>query len=262
MSERRSCSVLLLNRQTKRHKTIRQKDIDLRQRIHQLSEKYPRFGYRKIFDLLKTENFVVSRERVRLLRKQEGLQVLKKQKKKRRVGQRTADLCQAKYPHHVWSYDFVSDQTVDGRRIRFLTIIDEYTRYCLMVHVGRSITSNQVKAVLQGLFAYWGKPIFIKSDNGPEFISKEIQSWLKQSGIGIQYIDPGSPWQNCFNESFNSILRDGCLNRWLFYTVQEARRIIEQWVLEYNNERPHGSLKGKTPSKYLEEYEEKAQKAA
>ena len=252
----------MLNRQTKRHKSIRQKDIDLRQRIHQLSEKYPRFGYRKIFDLLKTENFTVSRERIRLLRKQEGLQVIKKQRKKRRPGQKTALLCQAKHPHHVWSYDFVSDQTVDGRRIRCLTIIDEYTRYCLMIHVGRSITSNQVKGVLQQLFPYWGKPVFIKSDNGPEFISKEIRSWLKRSGIGIQYIEPGCPWQNCFNESFNSIFRDGCLNRWLFYTVHEARRITEQWVSEHNHERPNGSLKGTTPSKYLEECEKNTQKAA
>lgn len=128
--------------------------------------------------------------------------------------------------------------------------------------MGRSITSNQVKAVLQELFAYWGKPVFIKSDNGPEFVAKEIQNWLKKSGVGIQYIDPGSPWQNCYNESFNSIFRDGCLNRWLFYTVQETRRITGQWLLEYNQERPHGSLKGKTPIQYLDECEGKARKAA
>jgi len=156
----------------------------------------------------------------------------------------------------------MSDQTTDGRRIKCLTIIDEYTRYCLSIRVGRSITANQVKSTLQELFAYWGKPLCIKSDNGPEFVAKEIQRWLQQSGIGIHYIDPGSPWQNCYNESFNSIFRDGCLNRWWFYTVQEARRIIEQWWAEYNQERPHGSLKGKTPARYLAECEEKARKAA
>lgn len=262
ISERRTCRILSLNRQTKRHPAVRQKDIELRQRIHQLSEKYPRFGYRKIFDVLKSEGFSVSRERVRLIRKQEGLQVIKKQKKKRLLGRSTGKLHRAEYVHHLWSYDLVSDQTVDGRRIKCLTIIDEYTRYCLSIHVGRSITANQVKSALQELFAYWGRPLFIKSDNGPEFVAKEIQRWLKQSGIGIHYIDPGSPWQNCFNESFNSVFRDGCLNRWVFYTVQEARRVIEQWLSEYNQERPHGSLKGRTPAQYLAACEKKARKAA
>ena len=116
--------------------------------------------------------------------------------------------------------------------------------------------------ILQELFVYWGKPDCIKSDNGPEFVSKEIQSWLKKSGIRIHFIDPGSPWQNDHNESFNGVFRDGCLNRWLFYTVQEARRIIGHWLTEYNQIRPHGSLSGKTPSKYLERCEEKVQKAA
>lgn len=262
VSERRACSVLVLNRQTRRHKPVRQKDADLRHRICELSNRYPRFGYRKIFDLLKREGVAVSRERVRLIRKQEGLQVIKKQKKRRAYGKSTTARCQAKYPNHVWSYDFISDQTADGRRIRCLTIIDEYTRYCLSIHAGRSITSKEVKSVLQELFVLWGKPGFIKSDNGPEFVAKEIQSWLKRSGIGIHYIDPGSPWQNCFNESFNNVFRDGCLDRWLFYTVQEARRIIEQWTWEYNHIRPHGSLRGETPVRYLESLEEKIRKAA
>jgi len=133
ISERRTCRILSLNRQTKRHPAVRQKDIELRQRIHQLSEKYPRFGYRKIFDVLKSEGFSVSRERVRLIRKQEGLQVIKKQKKKRLLGRSTGKLHRAEYVHHLWSYDLVSDQTVDGRRIKCLTIIDEYTRYCLSI---------------------------------------------------------------------------------------------------------------------------------
>jgi len=262
ISERRACRVIALNRQTKRHQSARQTDIELRERIHRLSEKYPRFGYRKIFDRLKEEGVCVSREHVRLIRKQEGLQVIKKQKKKRSVGQSTATLHRAEHVHHVWSYDLVSDQTADGRRIKCLTIIDEYSRYCLSIHVGRSITATQVKSALQELFLYWGTPLCIKSDNGPEFVAKEIQDWLKHSGIGTHYIDPGCPWQNCFNESFNSVFRDGCLDRWLFYTVQEARRIIEQWMSEYNHERPHGSLTGKTPARYLLECEDNARKAA
>jgi len=156
----------------------------------------------------------------------------------------------------------VSDQTADGRRIKCLTIIDEYTRYCLAIHVGRSITARKVKQRLQELFIFWGRPVCIKSDNGPEFVAKEVQDWLKRSGVGTHYIDPGSPWQNGFNESFNGVFRDGCLNRWLFNTVQESRKIIEKWLMEYNQERPHGSLNGKTPEAFLAECEEKFQKAA
>jgi transposase InsO family protein len=262
VSERRSCRVLQLNRITKRRSWPREKEVLLRQGIHQLSERYPRFGYRKIFDKLKEEGIAVGRERVRLIRKQEGLQVIKKQKKRRLMGKSTTQLGKAEYPHHVWSYDLVADQTVDGRRVKCLTIVDEYTRYGLEIYSARSITAGHVQKVLQRLFAQWGTPTCIKSDNGPEFVARKIQNWLKETGVKTKYIDPGSPWQNGHNESFNSVFRDGCLNRWLFYSVQEAKRVIEMWLDEYNNERPHGALNGKTPVTFLNLYRGKKRNAA
>lgn len=262
VSERRSCKIINLNRATKRHEPRNSKDNALTKEIVILSEKYPRFGYRKIYYKLKEAGWKVGRERVRLIRKQEGLQVIKKQKKKRLLGKSTAQLSKAEYPNHVWSYDIVSDQTACGKRFRCLTVIDEYTRYGLTIHAGRSITSGYVKRVLQELFALWGTPTCLKSDNGPEFIAKEIQCWLKQVGIKTRYIDPGSPWQNGHNESFNGVFRDGCLDRWLFYSVQEARRVISSWLEEYNSERPHGALAGVAPARYIEQLKEKERKAA
>jgi putative transposase len=262
VSERRSCRVLRLNRMTKRRSWPRKEEVLLRQGIHHLSEKYPRFGYRKIFDKLKEAGIAVGRERVRLIRKQEGLQVIKKQKKRRLLGKSTAQLGKAEYPHHVWSYDLVADQTADGRRLKCLTVVDEYTRYGLKIYSARSITSGHVKKVLQRLFTQWGAPTCIKSDNGPEFVARKIQDWLKQTGVKTKYIDPGSPWQNGHNESFNAVFRDGCLDRWLFYSVQEAKRVIDRWLDEYNNERPHGALDGKTPATFMDMCLEKKRNAA
>ncbi len=262
VSERRSCKIIDLNRSTKRNKPSSDRTLKLIRQIHTLSRRYPRFGYRKIYYKLKEAGWSVGREKVRLIRKTEGLQVARKNKKKRLLGRSTAELSKANYPNHVWSYDIVSDQTACGKRIRCLTIIDEYTRYGLSVYVSRSITSGHIKRVLQDLFANWGLPTCIKSDNGPEFIAKNIQNWLKKTGVKTRYIDPGSPWQNGHNESFNSVFRDGCLDRWLFYSVQEARNVIKTWLDEYNTERPHGALDGRCPARYLKEKTEKNRKAA
>lgn len=261
-SERRSCRIISLNRATKRNKPKANRDQELREEIHRLSFHYPRFGYRKIYHKLKDSAWRVGRERVRLIRKQEGLQVIKKQKKKRLLGKSTTKLSKANYANHVWSYDLVSDQTACGRRIRCLTVIDEYTRYGLAIYTSRSITSGHVKRVLKDLFEKWGPPACIKSDNGPEFVAKEIQGWLKKAKVKTRYIDPGSPWQNGHNESFNAVFRDGCLDRWLFYSVQEARRVINAWLDEYNIERPHGALAGVTPARYVKKLKEKRRKAA
>lgn len=182
-SERRSCRIISLNRATKRNKPKANRDQELREEIHRLSFHYPRFGYRKIYHKLKDSAWRVGRERVRLIRKQEGLQVIKKQKKKRLLGKSTTKLSKANYPNHVWSYDLVSDQTACGRRIRCLTVIDEYTRYGLAIYTSRSITSGHVKRVLKDLFEKWGSPACIKSDNGPEFVAKEIQGWLKKAKV-------------------------------------------------------------------------------
>lgn len=262
VSERRVCKLIWLSRATRRYISKHDQARDLRADIHRLSQRYPRFGYRKIYDKLRAEGWRVGKERVRLIRKQEGLQVIRKSRRKRLLGRSTTELRKATYPNQVWSYDLVADQTACGRRFRCLTVIDEYTRYGLAIHVNRSITSGQVKRVLQQLFAQWGTPACIKSDNGPEFIAKEIQTWLEKSGVATRYIDPGSPWQNGHNESFNGVFRDGCLDRWYFYSVQEASRVIMAWLDEYNIERPHGALDGLTPARYVEQCRENKRLAA
>jgi putative transposase len=262
VSERRVCQVLSVHRSTKRRQPRHQEQEALVARIHALSERYPRFGYRKIFALLKTEQWAVSRETVRCLRKCAGLQVVKKARKRRPVGVRTTTPTRAEFPNHVWSYDFVHDETTDGRRLKCLTVLDEYTRESVAIHCARSITAGDVVQVLQGLFIQRGTPGYVKSDNGPEFIAQRVTTWLGAQHVETHFIDPGSPWQNGHNESFNGVFRDGCLNRWLFDSIQEARRIINHWREEYNHERPHGALAGLTPVAFAARYNASLESAA
>ena len=254
-SERRICRVLHLARSTKR-RVLRRLEHEgaLRGALHRLSLRYPRFGYRKVSVKLKAAGYAVGRERVRLLRKQEGLGVVKKQKKRRHGGTTTAAVTKAHAPNHVWSYDFVHDQTADGKRLKFLTVLDEFTRQGLTIECARHITSGDVLRVLQRLFAERGPPGCLKSDNGPEFIAGAVQHWLAEARVQTRYIDPGKPWQNGHVESFHAVLRDGCLNRWLFWSRREARTIVTAWLAEYNTERPHGALKDLTPTAFAERY--------
>ena len=262
VSERRACRVLQLSRSSQRRRPGTPSQAALVQYIHDLSIRYPRFGYRKIAVLLRQAGWRVGRERVRFIRRQEGLQVVVKQKKKRNLGCSTLVLKQATYPHQLWSYDFVHDRTSDGRTLKCLTIEDEFTRRGLAIHVARSITAGDVIRVLQGLFLEHGVPVCIKSDNGPELVARVLQDWLATQRVGTHYIDPGSPWQNGTNESFNAVFRDGCLNRWLFYSVAEARRVIQLWLEEYNQIRPHGALNNLTPTAFADRYRKERKKAA
>jgi len=262
VSERRACQVVEIARSTKRRPSGRSEEHKLVMKIHELSERYPRFGYRKIFDRLKTSGWRVGREQVRLLRRREGLRVPQKAVKRRRPGISTIDPHRAEYPNHVWSYDFVADQTSDGKTLRFLTVIDEFTRRALWIECARHLTSFDVVRVLDQLVELHGKPTTIKSDNGPEFVAKKVQEWIKDRRIHARFIDPGSPWQNGHNESFNGVFRDGCLNRWLFESVREAREATEAWLYEYNVERPHGSLSGRSPALFFEQWEEQQREAA
>ena len=177
----------------------------------------------------------------------------RKAPKKQRRGTSTVDPHQALYPNHVWSYDFVADQTTDGKNLRFLTVIDECTRRGLWIECARHLTSFDVVRVLEQLVEIHGAPTTIKSGNGPEFVAKKVQEWIGTRGIGARYIEPGSPWQNGHNESFNAVFRDGCLNRWLFESVREGREASESWLREYNEVRPHGSLEGLAPFKFFEQ---------
>ncbi|MDH5653129.1 MAG: DDE-type integrase/transposase/recombinase [Gammaproteobacteria bacterium] len=180
VSERHACRVTALSRSTHRSRPSQAKRIELMTEIVHLTHAYPRFGYRKVHTLLMNAGWQVSRETVRLIRKREGLQVRKKQAKKRLLGQSTTSLQQAEYPNHVWSYDFVFDQTSDGRTLKHLTVVDEFTKEGLMIEVARSLTSTNVVQCLDYLFDLYGTPACIKSDNGPEFVAKKVQAWLKK----------------------------------------------------------------------------------
>ena len=254
VSERRACKVISISRSSKRRCPGAVKEAGLVTRIWELSEKYPRFGYRKIHWRLEGEEVKVGRERVRLIRKREGIKVVRKQRRRRALGKSTGVITKAEYPNHVWCYDFVSDQSTDGKTLKFLTITDEFTRRSLRICCGRSITSGDVIRILDELFALYGAPDSIRSDNGPEFIAVALQKWLSKQQINTIYIDPGCPWQNPYGESFNGVFRDGCLDRWLFTSVREAQELTDAWLYEYNHERPHGSLGGLTPAQFEQQH--------
>jgi putative transposase len=218
--------------------------------IKTVSQKHPRYGYRRITALLRRAGHEVNSKRVQRTRRMEGLQVIKKQRRMRRVGESTAQRQQAMHRGHVWSWDFVEDQTESGTRFRVLTLIDEHTRECLAVHGAWSIRAVDVITVVEAAMERFGVPEHLRSDNGPEFIAYAIQDWLKGRGVRTIYITPGSPWENAYIESFHDKLRDECLNRELFGSLLEAQVIIEQWRLEYNGLRPHSSLGYRTPNEF------------
>jgi transposase InsO family protein len=202
--------------------------------------------------MLEREGFRAGRDRVHRLWRMHGLKVPRKVHKRRRLGMSENGITrlQARRIDHVWTYDFVKDQTLDGRGIKILTVVDEYTRECLALVVARSITAAAVVGVLRGLFASRGVPGHIRSDNGPEFIARKVRSWLEENRVGPLYIEPGAPWQNAFGESFNGKLRDECLNMELFTSLAEARVVIEDYREHYNHHRPHSSLDYRTPAAF------------
>jgi len=200
--------------------------------------------------LLKQEGWRVNHKRVERIWRREGLKVPKRQPKRKRLWLNDGSCVRLrpKYPNHVWSYDFVMDRTHDGRSIRLLTLIDEYTRECLSIDVARKISAVDVVERLADLFIYRGTPEYIRSDNGPEFVSRYVRHWLKISGVDTLYIEPGSPWENGYIESFNGKLRDELLNLEIFDTLLEAKVLVERWKEEYNTVRPHSSLNYRPPA--------------
>lgn len=213
---------------------------------------HPRFGYRRIWALLRKAGWTVNRKRIYRLWRQEGLKVPQKQHKKRRLGM-SANSCarrKAEYANHVWAWDFVHDRTSNGRALKCLSIVDEYTRECVALEIDRSITAEKAIDVLVDLFRIRGVPRHIRSDNGPEFIAKAIRRWLTQSGVETLYVEPGSPWENGYAESFHSRLRDELTNREEFTSLAEARHMADAWRLDYNHRRPHSSLGYQTPAEF------------
>ena len=253
VSERRACKVIGQSRMTQRYKTTQpDKDKALTTEILTLAARHKRYGYRMITAKLRQDGWVVNHKRVQRIWQKEGLQVPYRRKFKKAMGS-SANSCsvrKAEYPNHVWTYDFVSDQTEDGRKLRLLTVLDEFTRESLAIEVARSMPAGDVISVLDYLFMLRGVPKFIRSDNGPEFIAHSITRWLYDQGIEAIHIAPGSPWENGYIESFNGKFRDEVLNRELFYSVKEAKVIVEDWRMEYNHHRPHSSLGYKTPAEF------------
>lgn len=253
VSQRRACRSLSQSRATQRYRPrLPDKDRPLVKQIRQLAHKYRRYGYRRITALLRADGWPVNRKRVYRIWRAEGLKVPKKQRKKRRLGcsDNSCVRKRAEYINHVWSYDFVKDQTEDGRPLKMLPVLDEYTRESLTIDVERSIRANDVIAILEYLFAIRGAPAYIRSDNGPEFIADAIKRWLSDSGVGTLYIEPGSPWENAYSESFNSHFKDEFLNGESFGNVREAKVLVEGYRLDYNHHRPHSSLDYMTPAAF------------
>ncbi|RJF74541.1 IS3 family transposase [Deinococcus cavernae] len=247
----RACVLVGLSKSSWHDQPKPRQDSELRQRIHELAREYPRRGYRFIHALLVRAGVTINKKRVRRLWREEGLTIKPKTSRKIRTG--ASIPMQAEYPNHVWTYDFVFDQTLEGTTLKILTLTDEFTRQSLALRVAESFTSLEVKAVLQGVIAQRGAPGFIRSDNGSEFIARDLGIWLAVQDIGTRFIEPGKPWQNGFAESFHSRLREECLNREVFYSVKHAQVLLDDWRRFYNSARPHSSLAYLTPDEFAQQ---------
>ena len=251
VSERRACRVLRQYRSTQRHRTLTPQDEPrLVTRTLQLAGEYGRYGYRRITALLRREGWRVNHKRVERIWRQEGLKVPKKQPRKGRLWLNDGSCLRLRpcWRDYVWAYDFVADRTQDGRPLKMLTVVDEYTRECLAIDVERRMGSRQVIQTLSEVMLWRGIPEHIRLDNGPEFIAQQLRQWLGNLGTGTLYIEPGSPWENGYCESFNGKLRDECLNGEIFYSLKEAQVVVEQWREEYNTRRPHSALDYRPPA--------------
>ena len=219
-------------------------------RVESLACEYGRYGYRRITALLRREGLLIHHKRVQRIWRQEGLKVPRRQPKRGRLwlGDGSCIRLRPKRKDHVWAYDFVEDRTHDGKKLRILSIVDEYTRECLALQVDRRLCSEDVLDQLAALFMYRGIPEHIRSDNGPEFTAKAVRDWLSRIGVKTLFIEPGSPWENGFVESFNGKFRDEFLGRELFYSLKEARVLTEMWRQHYNHVRPHSALGYRPPA--------------
>ena len=251
VSERYACRVLRQWRGTQRYSPIYRSDEEaLTRDIMALAGEYGRYGYRRITALLQARGWPVGKDRVQRIWRREGLKVPQKQRARGRLWLNDGSCVRLRpeRANHVWSYDFVRGQTHDGRSLRMLTLIDEYTRESLAIRVARRLGRYQVIETLADVMLFRGIPEHIRSDNGPEFVAKEVRQWLAKLGTATLYIEPGSPWENGYCESFNGKLRDECLNGEIFYSLKEAQIVIERWRVLYNTLRPHSALGYRPPA--------------
>jgi putative transposase len=249
MSERRACSVIAADRKTIRYRSRRPPETELRARLRDLANGRRRFGYRRLFILLRREGEPSGINRIYRLYREEGLTVRKRRARRRAVGMRAPILVEAKI-NARWSLDFVHDQMANSRRFRVLNIVDDVTRECLAAIPDTSISGQRVARELTVLIGQRGKPRMIVSDHGTEFTSNAIFSWAKDHAVDWHYIAPGKPMQNGFVESFNGRMRDELLNETLFFGLDHARQVISEWVADYNTGRPHSSLAYQTPAAF------------
>jgi putative transposase len=253
VSERRACRMVGQPRSSQRYVSAKAgKDVSLSQRMIALSHENPRYGYRRVWALLRREGWAVNKKRVQRLWREADLKVPAKERKRRRMGtsENGCTRRRAEYIDHVWTYDFAMDTTQDGRRLKVMPIVDEYSRECLALEVARSIPAEDVLSTLTRLFMERGEPAYIRSDNGPEFMAKALKRWLAASRVKTLYIEPGAPWENAYSETFISRLRDELLNREVFANLKEAKVLAEDYREHYNRKRPHGSLGYLTPVEF------------
>lgn len=248
VSQRRSCTLCRISRNALQYTPRRPEDKDLLAAIEEVRKKHPSYGYRRTHATLAKSPGELNHKRVHRVWRAHGLQHPAKRKRKR--GQKGQVPRQARHPNHVWTYDFVHDTTQDGRTLRLLTLIDEFDRRGLDIVVRRSFKAKDVVAALEAAVGRYELPRYLRSDNGSEFIASKVKNWLHEAGIETHYIEPGSPWQNAFGESFNGTVRREHLNRELFATLAEAQVLTETWLRYYNQERLHTSLGYKTPQQY------------
>lgn len=250
-SERHACQLVGIARSTCRYeRRVAADEAELRAQLHKLANENDAYGYRMIGELVKRERGPVNHKRVHRLWKEEGLQQPKRKRSKRYLGPKGEVKEKARYPNHVWSYDFAEDRTTRGSRVRILAVLDEYTRECLALVSARSISSRDVLQLLDWLFLVRGVPAHIRSDNGPEFVARRVRHWLEERQCGTIFITPGSPWENPFIESFIGTLRRECLDRYLFDNHRQSQELLDWWRQEYNCRRPHSSLDYLTPEEF------------
>ena len=259
VSERRACRAIGQPRSTQRRPAPvpGTEEEHLRSRLRELARAHPRYGYRRMTTILRREGYCVNHKRIQRLCRDEGLRVLKKAKKRSRVGTSVTDgtRLRATRPNQVWAIDFQFDQTTNFKTLKLLNITDEFTKEALAIEVHRSITADDTVVVLEGLVATKGQaPDFVRMDNGPELTANALRDWCRFSDSGSVYIEPGSPWENPFIESFNGKLRDELLNVEAFETVLEAQVLAEDFRIEYNTYRPHSALGGLTPFEFAEQW--------
>lgn len=258
LSQRRACEAIMLARSSYYYHPEESQDGELRNRLRELAQKRPRFGYRRLHILLRREGYHVNHKWTERVYHEEGLALRRKRRRKLAGGLRVPLMVSQK-PNQRWSMDFVSDSLACGRKIRVLTVVDDYTRECPAMEVDTSLGGLRVTRLLDRLAQTRGLPEVLRTDNGPEFAGKALDEWAYRKGVRLDFIQPGKPVENAYVESFNGKLRDECLNGHWFMTLQEARKIIEDWRRDYNESRPHSSLGNLTPEEFAGQQTEMVQ---